>query len=86
MYLRDELSGWYILSRKTNVPDAQLREHVLQNVDLVMRRTMGVSCRAEREKTVDKVEPVYQTILDLTSQAVNPLKLAQMDTGFLAQL
>lgn len=86
MYLRDEISAWYALSRKANVPDTQLRDHVLQNVDLVVRRTQGVSCKVEREKTTERVEPVYQTILDLTSQAVNPLKLAQMDIGFLAQL
>ena len=86
MYLKDEISTWYALSRKANVPEAQLREHVMQNVDLVVRRTLGVSCKAEREKMTERVEPVYQTILDLTSQAVNPLKLAQMDVGFLAQL
>lgn len=90
LYLRDELSSWYTLSRKTSVSDTQLRDHVLQNVDLVTRRIQGLSCKAERERSPttegQRVEPVYQTLLDLISQAVNPLKLAQMDIGFMPQL
>ena len=37
-------------------------------------------------KATESIEPAYRTILDLISQAVNPLKLAQMDVAFMPQL
>lgn len=69
--------------------DSQVKEQVATNVDILIRRASAMACVSEKEK--DKVEsgnaiPGNQTILDLISQAVNPLKLAQMDLGWCPSL
>lgn len=85
IFVRDELVTWQQNGRKPPLPQEQLSEYVLQNVDLIIKRCQGVACLAERDQP-DRLEPLNQTILDLISQAVNPLKLAQMDIAFLPQL
>ncbi|KAJ3037893.1 hypothetical protein HDV00_001237 [Rhizophlyctis rosea] len=86
IFIRDELVTWQNISRKAPVPETQLRDFVSQNVELVMKRAQALSCKAEREKANEKVEPVCQTMLDLISNAVNPSKLAAMDVQFMASL
>ncbi len=85
IFIRDELLSWQQMGRKAPVSDQQLREYVNQNVDLLMKRAQTLSCKLEREQEIERVEPINQTILDLISQAVNPLKLSQMDLAFLPQ-
>ncbi|KAJ3326459.1 hypothetical protein HDU76_012906 [Blyttiomyces sp. JEL0837] len=86
IFVRDELITWQNVSRKPALQEQQLRDLVNQNSDLVIKRSQALSCKAEREKGVETGHPVNQTILDLISQAGNPLKLAQMDPTFLAML
>nr|KAJ3422805.1 hypothetical protein HK105_006243 [Polyrhizophydium stewartii] len=90
IFVRDELVTWRANLRKPAFQPAQLREHVNNNVEVIVRRAQALSCKAEREKPVpsanERAEPVCRTILDLISQAVNPLKLAQMDIAFMPQL
>lgn len=86
IFVRDELVQWQINARKPQLVPLQLREFVNQNVDLLLKRTLAISCKAERDQGVERVEPVTQTIVDLISQAVNPVKLAQMEIGFMPQL
>ncbi|KAI8907173.1 hypothetical protein EDD86DRAFT_232632 [Gorgonomyces haynaldii] len=86
VFVRDELLTWQQMGRRQPVQDGQLRDHVHQNVDLLLKRAQALSCKVEREQGADRLQPVNQTILDLVSHAVNPLKLAQMDVAFLPQL
>ena len=76
IFVRDELVAWQTASRKPAFSEQQLRDNVGQNVEVIVKRAQSLSCQAERQK--EKLEPVNQTILDLISQAVNPMKLAQM--------
>lgn len=71
----------------------KLRELVDQNRRLAMHRVQVLSCKAEKEAAMEdkpvgdaKIKPVNQSILDLISQATNPLKLAQMDAAYMSQL
>ncbi|KAJ3410576.1 hypothetical protein HDV05_003644 [Chytridiales sp. JEL 0842] len=86
IFVRDELITWQNVSRKPSIQDHQLRDYVVQNVDMVVKRAQALSCKAEREKALDGSHPSNQSVLDLISQAGNPLKLAQMDPTFLAML
>ncbi|KNC98645.1 histone acetyltransferase TRA1 [Spizellomyces punctatus DAOM BR117] len=86
IFVRDELVTWQNIARKPPLQEAQLREFVTQNVDLVLKRTHGIACRAERERGIERCEPANQTILDLISNAVNPHKLCQMDVSYMARL
>ncbi|KAJ3074848.1 hypothetical protein HDU98_010028 [Podochytrium sp. JEL0797] len=89
IFIRDEL-----LTSQSNVSrskqpafqDPQLRDLVNQNCDLLTKRTHALACKLERERGIEDGHPANQTILDLISQAGNPLKLAQMDPTFLAML
>ncbi|KAJ3211873.1 hypothetical protein HDU67_004198 [Dinochytrium kinnereticum] len=86
VFVKDELIAWQNMGRKPPLQDHQLRDLVNQNVDVVVKRTNGLSCKMERDKAGDGLVPANQTVLDLISQAGNPLKLAQMDPTFLAML
>ncbi|KAJ3121303.1 hypothetical protein HK098_003792 [Nowakowskiella sp. JEL0407] len=89
IFVRDELVAWQIQnSRPQPILDhSNFKDAVSQNVELIIKRAQSLSCRAEREKVSENSTiPVNQTILDLISTAVNPLKLAQMDVPFLACL
>jgi transformation/transcription domain-associated protein len=86
VFIRDELMTWQSVIRKplgSNI--TRLRELVNQNVRLCLHRSQKLACRMERDSG-EKSEPVFQSVLDLISQATNPLKLAQMDISFLAPL
>ena len=86
IFVRDELISWQSTSKKPAFQPGQIRELVFSNVDLIIRRTQSLGCTAEGEKDHTSVIPCNQTILDLISQAVNPLKLAQMDVSYIPQL
>ncbi|ORY29461.1 hypothetical protein BCR33DRAFT_724710 [Rhizoclosmatium globosum] len=86
IFIRDELITFQSSSRKPAFQDNQLRDYVNLNCDLLVKRTNALACKAEREKGVESGHPANQTILDLISQAGNPLKLAQMDATFMAML
>ena len=48
IFIRDELITWQNVSRKSTLSDTQMREQVIQNVDLVVKRAQALSCRVER--------------------------------------
>ncbi|KAH6575098.1 hypothetical protein BASA62_002135 [Batrachochytrium salamandrivorans] len=90
IFVRDELVTWQSNLRKNAFQPTQLRELVNSNVNVLVKRAQALSCKAERDRASQagggRAEPVCRTILDLISQAVNPLKLAQMDIAFMPQL
>ncbi|RKP03126.1 hypothetical protein CXG81DRAFT_9931 [Caulochytrium protostelioides] len=84
IFLRDELVAWLHGARKPALSDTALRHAVQQNTALITKRCQGLACRAERDqKKMDTALPLNQTLLDLISQAANPLKLAQLEVAFL---
>ncbi|KAK3822766.1 MAG: hypothetical protein J3Q66DRAFT_279230 [Benniella sp.] len=85
IFIRDELVSWFTAGMKT-VTEQNLGERVSSTVDQVLKRTSLLSCKPEREKGRGGNIPANQTILDLISQASNPLKYAQMDCTWLQWL
>ena len=87
IFIRDDLMSWQTSSRRPVFQEGQLKEKILLNVDLICKRASSMSCQLERsQKEQQPTVPANQTILDLIAQAVNPLKLAQMDITFIPQL
>ena len=83
--MRDELNAWLAGNKKGPMVDSVVKEQVATNVDILTRRASALACTAENERSQvegPNMVPGMQTILDLISQAVNPLKLAQMDLGW----
>jgi len=73
IFIRDELITWYTTLHSPAPQDAELRNQVTTNVELVTRRL------ASLVKVPGGNLPANQTIIDHISQAVDPEKLAQMD-------
>jgi hypothetical protein len=44
------LITWQNVVRKPALQDHQLRDFVIKNVDLVLKRAQALSCKAERER------------------------------------
>ncbi|KAJ3344480.1 hypothetical protein HDU83_005150 [Entophlyctis luteolus] len=82
IFVRDEL----VLFKKPVFQEQQLRDLVNQNCDLLLKRSHALACKIEREKGAETAQPANQTVLDLVSQAANPLKLAQMEPVFMPML
>ncbi|KAF9958937.1 hypothetical protein BGZ72_010618 [Mortierella alpina] len=85
IFIRDELVSWITAGMKP-LNEQNLGERVTSTVDQVLKRTSLLSCKPEREKGRGSNIPANQTILDLISQASNPLKYAQMDCTWLQWL
>ena len=73
IFIRDELITWYTSQHIPAPQDAELRNQVTTNVELVIRRL------ASLVKVPGGNLPANQTIIDHISQAVDPVYLAQMD-------
>ncbi|KAI8605964.1 hypothetical protein EDD21DRAFT_315697 [Dissophora ornata] len=85
IFIRDELVSWFTAGSK-QLNEQNLGEKVTMTVEQVLKRTSLLSCKPEREKGRGTNIPANQTILDLISQASNPLKYAQMDCTWLQWL
>ncbi|KAG0235555.1 hypothetical protein B0O80DRAFT_498171 [Mortierella sp. GBAus27b] len=85
IFIRDELVSWFAAGMKT-MTEQNLGERVSSTVEQVLKRTSLLSCKPEREKGRGGNIPANQTIIDLISQAENPLKYAQMDCTWLQWL
>ena len=85
LFIRDELTAFQNTVRKPPLVTSRLRELVSQNTRLIINRAQTLGCKNERDNLTDRSEPLNQTVLDLISQATNPLKLAQMEALFMPQ-
>ncbi|KAF7725495.1 hypothetical protein EC973_009595 [Apophysomyces ossiformis] len=85
LFVRDELVHWHI-SNHRSVSDAQFRERVNTNVHQIKTKAQFLSCKAEREKTINANKPTNQNMIDLISQASNPQKMTQMDCTWMPWL
>jgi len=73
IFIRDELITWYTSQHIPAPQDAELRNQVTTNVEIVIRRL------ASLVKVPGGNLPANQTIIDHISVAVDPVQLAQMD-------
>ncbi|KAG0164843.1 hypothetical protein DFQ30_009322 [Apophysomyces sp. BC1015] len=85
LFVRDELIHWHISNHRP-VSDAQFRDRVNTNVNQIKTKAQFLSCKAEREKTINANKPTNQNVIDLISQASNPQKMAQMDCTWMPWL
>ncbi|KAI8368238.1 uncharacterized protein BYT42DRAFT_123486 [Radiomyces spectabilis] len=85
LFVRDELMIWH-MSNHRSVTDAQVRERINTNVLQIMAKARFLSCKSEREKTINANKPTNQNVIDLISQASNPQKMAQMDCTWMPWL
>ena len=94
LYVRDELLAWLASPAGAGLASSMLpvgaddsismqsevAGKIIQNVEIVMKRVQSLACHRESEKGAEVTQPLDQTVLDLISCAVNPQKLAHMDS------
>ena len=88
LFIRDEIFHWaqssQLLIAASSDEGVSLHSEIatktLQNVEIVMKRAQNLACERELEKGSDLTQPLDQTVSDLISCAVNPQKLAHMDS------
>lgn len=82
IFMRDEMNHWFTSQHKSAqlTPDV-LREAVQSNSDMVVKRASAMGSLP----TVANL-PANQTVVDNVAQAVNPVKLSQMDVLWMAYL
>lgn len=74
LFVRDEMIFWYTSGhRGTALTDAQLRESVQVNSEMIVKRAVSLAQAPSGNL------PANQTVIDTINKAVNPLYLAQMD-------
>lgn len=75
LFARDEVMFWFTSNHRAGpVTEAQLRETVQSNCDLIVKRALSLATTDPEAKV-----PANQTVIDLISKAVNPINLAMMD-------
>ncbi|GAA6004124.1 hypothetical protein JCM10207_002438 [Rhodosporidiobolus poonsookiae] len=77
IFVREEIMTWFSMSKTE--PRANLREHVLNAIDSIVRKAKVMSCKYERERPPSSTTPVNQSLLELLLQATNSTKLAMAD-------
>ncbi|GAN05230.1 conserved hypothetical protein [Mucor ambiguus] len=85
LFVRDELATWHLANHRS-VTDVQFRERINTNVLQVQTKAQFLSCKADREKTLNAGKPLNQNVIDLISQASNPQKMAQMECTWMPWL
>ncbi|MBW0462525.1 hypothetical protein O181_002240 [Austropuccinia psidii MF-1] len=88
IFVRDEVMSWSLSAPgKLPISDANVKELVLQNIEVVVKRARLLACEMER-KTLDPSapQPVCQTITELINQASNISKLYSMDPTWMPWL
>lgn len=95
LYVRDELLAWLASPAGSTLAasllpfpstddsismQSEVAAKIIQNVEIVMKRVQSMACHRESEKGAEVTQPLDQTVLDLISCAVNPQKLAHMDS------
>ncbi|KAF2269491.1 hypothetical protein CC78DRAFT_612460 [Lojkania enalia] len=80
IFMRDEMNHWF-MSQHKQLSSEMLRESVQQNSDLIVRRVTVVGNLPSMNNL-----PANQTVVDLVSNAVNPVKLSQTDALWMGYL
>lgn len=78
VFMRDEMVHWFASQRKELGSDV-LRDSVSQNSEIIVKRVTSLGSLPSSGNL-----PANQTVVDLVSQAVNPIKLAMTDPLWMA--
>lgn len=73
VFIRDEVIFFNTQNHRGSVQTSQLHEAVQNNGDLIVKRAIALA------KAPEGNLPANQTVIDLISKAVNPMKLAQAE-------
>jgi transformation/transcription domain-associated protein len=73
LFVRDEMMAWLTSSHRQHLSDAQLRETVQTNIDMIVKRAVSLAQAPTGNL------PANQTVIDLVAKAVNPINLCQCD-------
>ncbi|GAA6030453.1 hypothetical protein JCM8097_009114 [Rhodosporidiobolus ruineniae] len=84
IFVREEIQTWFSMSKTE--PRTQLREHVLNAVDAVVRKAKVMSCKYERERAPSATVPVSQSLIELLLSATNSTKLSMADPAWVPAL
>lgn len=85
-FVRDELVAWHTSNNRPIGDTQQLRDRINTNVMQIVSKATFLSCKADREKTINANKPTNQNVIDLISQATNPQKMAQIDCTWMPWL
>jgi transformation/transcription domain-associated protein len=81
LFVRDEIIFWFNAQHRNNqMIDANLREVVQTNSELIVKRTLSLA------QAPAGPLPANQTVIDLIAKAVNPIHLAQTDALWMPYL
>jgi len=73
VFVRDEMIFWFTQQHRSSLGEAQLREKVQNNSDMIIKKTASLAQPGTGNL------PANQTVIDLISKAANPMNLAQLD-------
>ena len=79
IFIRDEIIAHCMQFNKRDLNKEFLREHVLQNCELMSHRASALA-----KPPTSGPLPANQTVIDLVAEAANPSRLAQMDPSWIA--
>lgn len=80
VFVRDEMIFWFTQQHRSSLGEAQLREKVQQNSDIIVKRASALGQSSQGNL------PANQTVIDNISKAVNPYNLAQLDNLWMPYL
>ena len=81
LFVRDEMMFWFTSNHRAgHVNEAQLREPVQTNSDMIVKRAVSLAAAPVGNL------PANQTVIDLIAKAVNPLNLALCDALWMPYL
>ncbi len=80
IFVRDEMIFWFTQQHRGGLQEAQLRQTVQQNSDVVVKKAMSLARPPEGNL------PANQTVIDLVSRAVDPVNLSQCDALWMPYL
>ncbi len=50
IFIRDDLVAWQVSSKRPPFQDQQLKDHIRQNMEILVKRIQSMSCKQEREE------------------------------------
>ena len=80
IFVRDEMIFWFTQQHRGGLQEAQLRQTVQQNSDVVVKKAMSLA------RPPEGTLPANQTVIDLVSRAVDPANLSQCDALWMPYL
>lgn len=81
IFIRDEISFWYMQQHRQSARDGELRENVQRNADAIVNKAVAMA----KEPSAGNL-PASQSVLDLVARATEPRNLSASDPLWMAWL